>query len=362
MGSLSDVASAMREQSGWCERLGSPFYRVLLSRIADDVEASGVCWSVLEPRAADPARFKLPLRFLAAIHRLVLEGKLPDLARHYPSAGGTGDAEAAWGIFPDVLARHGDQILAAMPETVQTSEVRRCCALLPGFLRVARDTRLPLRLLELGSSAGLNLRWDCYRYESCFGGWGLSDSPLVFDNAFTGHRPPLDTEVEVLERRGCDLNPIDPLSPEGALRLVSFLWPDQPDRFVRIASATEVARRTPAVVERADAVEWLEAQLAVPRPGMATVVFHSIFLLYLTAEARARMTKVLTAAGEQATSEAPLAWLSMEPNGREDDVLLTMWPGGVRRAIASAGYHGGRAVVLDPGGPPEGDYATKRNE
>ncbi len=341
----------MREQAGWWDQLGSPFYRALLSRIADDVDASGVCWRVLEPRAADPARFKLPLRFLAAIHRLVLEGKLPDLARHYPSAGGTGDAEAAWSVLPDVLTRHGDRIVTAMPETVQTSEVRRCCALLPGFLEIARDTRLPLRLLELGSSAGLNLRWDYYRYESCFGCWGPA-SPLVFDDAFTGHRPLLDAEVEVLERRGCDLNPIDPLLAEGALRLVSFLWPDQLDRFVRIARATEVARRTPAVVERADAVEWLEAQLGAPRPGMTTVVFHSIVLVYLTPEARARMTKILLAAGKQATPEAPLAWLSMEPNGREDYVFLTLWPGGARRAIASAGYHGGRAVVLDPGGPP----------
>jgi hypothetical protein len=343
MGSPADVASAMREQSGWCERLGSPFYRALLSRIADDVQASGACWGVLEPRAADPARFKLPLRFLAAIHRLVLEGKLPDLARHYPSAGAAGDAEAAW----SVLARHGDQILAAMPETVQTSEVRRCCALLPGFLEIARDSCLPLRLLEIGSSAGLNLRWDHYRYESCFGGWGPADSPLIFDNAFTGHRPLLDTEVEVLEWRGCDLNPIDPLSAEGALRLLSFLWPDQPDRFDRLAGAIEVARRTPAVVERADAVEWLEAQLAAPRPGMATVVFHSIVLPYIAPEARARMTKILKTAGEQATSDAPLAWLSMEPNGHEDDVCLTVWPGGARRAIAMAGYHGGRAVVLN---------------
>jgi hypothetical protein len=349
MGSTVDLAQAMREQAGWCERLGSPFYCSLLSRIADDVEGSGVCWGLLKANADDPERFKLPLRFLAAIHRLVLEGKLPELARHYASAGGTGDAEAAWGALPDVLARHGGQILAVMPETVQTSEVRRCCALLPGFLKIARTARLPLRLLEVGSSAGLNLRWDHYRYEGRFGGWGPVDSPLVFDDAFAGYKPPPDTAVVVSDRRGCDLNPIDPLSADGALRLRSFLWPDQPDRFLRMASAIEVARRMPAVIDRADAVEWLDAQLAVPRPGVATVVFHSIVLLYLTLEARARMMEILHAAGGQATPEAPLAWLSMEPNGREDDIFLTIWPGGMRKAIARAGYHGGRAVVLDPG-------------
>jgi hypothetical protein len=352
MGLAAEVASAMREQAGWCERLGSPFYHSLLLRIADNVEASGVCWKLLQAHVDSPARFKLPLRFLAAIHRLVLEGRLPDLARHYASAGGTGDAEATWSALPDVLTRHGMQVLAVMPETVQTSEVRRCCALLPGFLEIVRATRLPLRLLEVGSSAGLNLRWDHYRYESDFGGWGPLDSPLVFDNAFAGHKPPLDTAVDVSERRGCDLNPIDPLSADGALRLQSFLWPDQPDRFLRIASAIEVARRTPAVIDRADAVEWLEAQLAAPRPGMATVVFHSIVLIYFTLEARARMMEILHAVGGQATPEAPLAWLSMEPNGREDDILLTLWPGGTRKAIASAGYHGGQAVVLDPDRQP----------
>src|SRR5579863_5016420 len=352
MGSRADVANAMREQAGWCERLGSPFYHSLLLRIADDVDAAGVCWRLLQPQADVPERFKLPLRFLAAIHRLVLEGKLPDLARHYASAGGTGDTEAAWSALPDVLARHGGQILGVMPVTVQTSEVRRCCALLPGFLEIARATRLPLRLLEVGCPAGLNLRWDRYRYESRFGGWGPRDSPLVFDNAFAGHKPPLDAAVEVSERRGCDLNPIDPLSVDGALTLQSFLWPDQPDRFLRMTRAIEVARRTPANVDRADAVEWLNARLAEPFPGVATVVFHSIVLIYLSPESRAKMVEILHAAGGKATPESPLAWLSMEPNGHEDDIVLTLWPGGARKAIATAGYHGGRAIVLDPDAPP----------
>jgi hypothetical protein len=29
-----------------------------------------------------------------------------------------------------------------------------------------------------------------------------------------------------------------------------------------------------------------------------------------------------------------------------------VWPGGARRAIAMAGYHGGRAVVLNAASPP----------
>lgn len=336
----------MREQAGWCERLGSPLYESLFLQIAKDVESRGVCWQVLEPRAADPARMKLPLRFLAAVHRMVLEGELPELARYYPSAGGTADPDAAWEELRSALERHGDEVRARLPETVQTSETKRCCALLPGFLEVARRTGLPLRIVEIGSSAGLNLRWDHYRYEADGHAWGPRDSPLVFRGMYEGNPPTLDVETIVAERSGCDLNPINPLTDDGKLTLQSFLWPDQLDRFDRLQCAIEVARRVPARVDRTDGVSWIEKQLAEPRAGVATVVFHSIVLLYLSPEGRDRLLKILNRAGERATGSAPLAWLSMEPGEGEDNVRLAFWPGGERRAIARAGYHGGSVTVL----------------
>ena len=336
----------MREQASWCERLGSPFYQALFLRIADDVAGSGICWTVLEPRAADPERMKLPLRFLAAVHRLVLEGKLPALAPHYP-----GNPDLTWPLLLDALERNGGQIRARLPGTVQTSEVKRSCALLPGFLEVARRTGLPLRLVEIGSSSGLNLRWDYYRYEANGRAWGRLDSPLVFRGMFAEEPPQFEIDARVAERRGCDLNPIDPLSEDGRLTLQSFLWPDQRDRFERLEKAIEVARRVPVDIDRADAVPWLEEQLARPRPGVATVVFHSIVLLYLSPEARTRMKAILNQAGTKATPSAPVAWLSMEPGEGEDNVHLTIWPGGERRAIANAGYHGGQVVLFEDSAP-----------
>jgi hypothetical protein len=333
----AELIDSIRVQAGWCQRLGSPLYHGLLERIAENVESSGACWKVLEPHAGDPRRSLLHLRLLGGVHRRVLEGRLPELAKYYPSAGGTADPEAVWPAFLDAIDG-----LASIPKTVQTNEVTRCCALLPGFLEIARVTGLPLRLLEIGASAGLNLRWDRYRYRSSERVWGDPNSSVVFDDATT----PDDTRVEIAERLGCDLHPVDPASEDGRLTLLSFVWPDQVERFRNLANAIDVARAVPAAVDCADAADWLEPQLAGRRAGFATVVFHSIVMLYLDENARSRVASIIGEAGARATTAAPLAWLAMEPGADEADVHLTIWPGGERRRIATAGFHGRNVKLL----------------
>jgi hypothetical protein len=63
------------------------------------------------------------------------------------------------------------------------------------------------------------------------------------------------------------------------------------------------------------------------------------------------MKEILNQAGTKATPSAPVAWLSMEPGEGEDNVHLTIWPGGERRAIANAGYHGGQVVLFEDPAP-----------
>ena len=79
---------------------------------------------------------------------------------------------------------------------------------------------------------------------------------------------------------------------------------------------------------------------AAPAPGVASVVFHSIVMQYLSAADRRRVASALAEAGSRATGRAPLAWLRMEPGGEQAEVRLTLWPGGSERLIASAGFHG----------------------
>jgi hypothetical protein len=274
------------------------------------------------------------------VHRLVLQGHAPGLARFYPSAGGTPEPAGAAAALTETLEQHRDELPELIQRPVQTNEVGRSAALLVGFLAVARDTGLPLHTLEVGASAGLNLRWDCYRYTGPAGEWGDRDAAVHITEAFTGGRPPLDVRPEVVERRGCDPAPLDPARAETRLTLLSYTWPDQSRRFAQLRAALDFAPSVPVEIDRAGAVEWLEAQLSEPRPGVATVVFHSLVLPFLGEEGITALWRTLEAAAQRARPDAPLAWLSLEAGDDMAAVRLMTWPGGEARLLAHASFHG----------------------
>ncbi|MCU1455576.1 MAG: hypothetical protein JWN46_3722 [Acidimicrobiales bacterium] len=321
-----------------CALNGSTVYDEVLMAVAADVRAGGACVQVLGPWADAPFADAIVLRFLGAVHHLVLEGRLPALAGQFPSAGGQPDRRLR-ATFLAAVREQADVLVPLMAEGVQTNEVGRSASLLGGFLELAR-LGLPLRVLEPGASAGLNLRFDHYRYDAGGASFGPADSPLRFVDPWPGSAPPLDAPLEVCERVGCDLEPIDPATPAGRLRLRSYVWPDQVERLARLDAALEVAAAVPARVERADAAAWLAERTAVPVPGVLTVVAHSIMFQYLTPAARQAMLAAIDAAGRRATPDAPFAWLRMEPGGERAEIRLTTWPGAASRLLATSSFHG----------------------
>jgi hypothetical protein len=311
------LAGWLRRQAGWCANLGSPFYSSLLeSAAADDSGATAEALAGFETETESAA---VPLRLMGAVHRLVLEGRVPALEPHYPSVGGDGDALAAWLPFREALRDHRPEIRRLVARGCQTNEVGRSAALLGGFLEVSHRAGLPLRILEIGASAGLNLRWDRYRYESGASGepgeagWGDESSPVRFVHFFDVP-PPLDRSAEVVERKGCDLDPIDATSDDGALSLRSFIWADQLGRLSRLDGAITIAKEVHATVERLDAATFLERELATPRHGMATVVFHSVFMQYVKDDERTRI--------RQAIDQASAYYLRLEPDQGTFEIRL----------------------------------------
>lgn len=336
-------------QAEGCDHLSSPLTARLLRTAADDLAAGGVTWSVLAPYADLPGADAVPLRLMAAVHRLVLERRARQLALHYPSVGGTAGPEGAPEAFLATLAAHTGELQALVGRPCQTNEVGRCATLLVGFLTVARESGLPLRLLETGASAGLHLRWDRYRYEQRDQGWSWGDpaAALTLEGLWATPPSPDPASVTVVERRGCDPAPVDPTTPEGRLTLTAAVWADQMARHKRLRAALAIAAAVPARVDAANAAVWLPEVLAEPARAAATVVFQSVVDQYLVAADRAAIRAAIEDAGTRATPDAPLAWLRFEPDAdvKRFTIDLRTWPGGADRRLGTSGAHGADVIA-----------------
>lgn len=275
----------------------------------------------------------VPHRVLAAVEYLVLGDEADDY-RHARDPGeaflAVVDAHRAW-VHRFVRDR-----------TIQTNDPQRSWALLPLFLTAAAGARRPLDLLELGTSAGLNLLWDRYRHEYESGSWGPEGSPLVLRGPERAPVPAglLGTHVEIRRRRGIDLSPIDASTEDGIRLLYSFVTRDAYRE--RVTRAVEVLRDDPPELLHGDYVELLPALLAERDEDALTVVFQTISTVYLPPKDVERVRAAVEAAGR----EGPLVWISTPTPeehglcGRQYPLELAVWPGGTRRLVAETSNAG----------------------
>lgn len=343
MSGADQLPNSLRSQGRACAALGSPMYAELLQRVVADVGAGGVFAQILAGHESDPGRLAVPLRLLGGLHRLALDGRAPELRPWYPSTGGSWAADAAWPHIVSAAADHIGVLRAALNQPPQTNEVGRAAALVGGLLVLADQFPLPIRLVEIGCSAGLNLRAEHYRYLFPGGHWGPPHSPVTVADAWHGNLPPRAT-VRIVERDGYDIAPIDATTSEGEVTLLSYVWPDMTARVNRLRGAIEIARRVPARVQRCaagDAVAGLRLTDAT-----LTVLWHSVVWQYLSAGELAAVRTGIDALAAQADARTPFAHLMFEPQRRTPDdpvaflLRVRTWPGGADHVLAECGPHG----------------------
>ncbi|WP_375261385.1 DUF2332 domain-containing protein [Palleronia sp.] len=326
------LQDAHRDQAESCRRLGSPFTARLLTLAAERVtDATPVGAHLLAWQGDVSCRGQsVPLRIAGALHRLVLSGDA-ELADHWPPAA-TQDDDGLWQAVEAAFLRREGDILAALETAPQTNEVRRAAALIPVLHMLAAHTEQPLALFELGASAGLNLHLDRFAIETGTTRYGLPDPVLTLTPDWTGPTP-APAAPRIVARRGVDLAPVDPRDPSDRLRLLSFLWPDQPERRDRTIAAISVADTR---VEAADAGAWLAPALAAAPEAALPVVYHTIAWQYFSDGTKAAAMEAMEDAGR------PVARIAMEadPNGDAAAAELTLWPGGTIHRLARVDFHG----------------------
>lgn len=338
-----ELADRFRRHADALVRSGrSPLYVRLMRSAAEDIDRGGQVARLFDGVPAPPGSVP-QLRLMAALHYLVLSGQAPALAGFYPSAGGTGQVDGAWPVAAAVIAEHFDQVRARLHRTVQTNEPGRSAVLFAGLLWLTNRHRRPIRLLEVGASAGLNLLADRYSYVT--GGRELGDpsSPLRFVDPWMPP-PPIDladaaARLEIVARAGCDPAPLDPSRPGDQLTLLSYIWPDEPHRIDRMRAALSVAARAPAPVAAQRGSVWLPDVLRAPRGRALTVVWHSVMRQYVEAGEWTAIERALA----DAAGSMPLVRLSMEPavDGNAPMQLTVHDPaGGHETRLASCDDHG----------------------
>ncbi|RJQ72808.1 DUF2332 domain-containing protein [Pseudonocardiaceae bacterium YIM PH 21723] len=347
------LSELLRNDARGC-RTNSPINHLLLQAAADDLESGGITTRVLAGCERDPQGSVPGLRLAGALHKLVLDGKAPELARHYPSVGGHPSLNSLWDDAEHALRAHAGELRARMrASSMQTDEPGRNGPLFGGLLVAAeraavaagRRTPFPIRLLEVGASAGLNLRPHRIAYRLPDGSLvGDLSSKMVLPTEWAGlPEADLSRPLAVIDRAGCDLHPVDVTTAEGRNHLSSFVNPDESARMQRLQDAMDLAGADPVTVDPATGPEWLADRLAEAADGVLTVLWHSVVWQYLPIRDRASGRSLLADAAASATSLRPLGLLVYEarrvPRSAGGpyrfDLLLRLWPSGISLHLGS---------------------------
>ncbi|MFN5047002.1 DUF2332 domain-containing protein [Roseateles sp.] len=287
-----------------------PLYVAVCLALSDSPE-------MLALMAEAPETQRRPNLLLAALHERLLAGVVHPLAAYFPSRGGkrAPDAELP-GLLLDLVRRERASLIQHLRKrSTQTNEIGRCAVLWPALSYVSQQTGCSeLALFDFGSSAGLNLAVDRYRYD--YGPMGQRGAPEAPDTPRLACRwqgsaaLPSAAAWRLVARLGCDLAPVDVLDAEALRWLRACLWPSDQERAQRLELALGLARRHGdlQVQPSSEGLALLEQWLDELPAGVQPVLLNTWVLAYFEADAlqahRARVADLVRGRG--------LAWLSAE--------------------------------------------------
>lgn len=338
---LDAVLTAFRNQTAYCRDNGAPVTAAVCAALEELLAgtSAGAVIERIRNWAGAPLADALPLRIAGGLHALHLSGAAPELAPVYE-----GSASDIAERIERVLRDHEGLLQPFLDGPPQTNEAGRSWAFAAAMLwLVDRGCPGDFALYELGSSAGINLMMDRYRFELGGVTAGPADAAMRIAPEWRG-KPPPAKDFRILPAEGCDVAPVDLTDPDQALRLRAYIWPELTERFARMDAAVAAAQEAPPVIAKARAGDFVREVLnRPPQPWVTRMIAHSVVWQYVPAEERAGITAAIEAAGAEATAETPLAWVMLEANRdtHRHELTIQWWPGGPDPVkLATAHPHG----------------------
>lgn len=271
-----------------------------------------------------------------AIHYLLLSGVQHPLHNFYPSLVKevTAAPSEAGPVLLDFCRTYRDELGAIIrTRLVQTNVVKRSVGLLVALRAVRMRGVERVHLIEVGTSAGIHLYVDRYRYLIGSRVFGQQDAKVAIETQWRGKQPPpdFDERPQIISRTGVDLHPVDATNPEERLWLRALVWPENQREAEQLFAALESVAADPPTIIAGDAIDVCPALGKRLPPGEARVVFHAATRMHVPTERRAAFDEAIDAIGEdgplyhiwQEPIAAPHAGMPSDPRG----VLALHGPG-----------------------------------
>ena len=343
IGVLEDqrVAEGIAFQAEHCRRNGAPVTARIVDAQLALMAGDTLCGKRIAHWPGLPLEDAMPLRLAGGFHHLLLTNADSRLLPVY--AGQITDQSEVDAIVEAVTTDHDQRLLPWLDGPPQTNEAGRSASFMAGLLWLSDKVGSRFELNEIGASAGINTMMERYHYDLGGVEAGPDTSPMRIKPEWRGPPPP-KAEVEIVHISGCDQSPVDLSDPDAALRVKSYVWPENAGRLERMDAAIALAAQKRPDIVKADALDWVLERLSAPQDaGVARVFNHSIVWQYIPAERRAAITDAIEAHGRNATTERPLAWMMLETNREtfKHELQIRYWPGPPEwHLLAEAQAHG----------------------
>jgi hypothetical protein len=324
----ADIENGLQQQADHCAHNNAPGTAAICRAMVALAKGDTYCGRKIADWPRGIIDDAVPLRLAGGLHDLFRRGIEPQLGAVY--RGEMLDQDKVDALVSDIVRRHDAALLPWFDSAPQTNEAGRSSSFVAALHWLASRVIPKFELLEIGSSAGMNLLIDRFRYDLNGVVSGPEDAPVTICPEWRGPPPP-NAQFVIQSAWGCDLNPIDVRDNAAANRLRAYIWPEMPQRFVRMDAGIAMVRQQPVDLVQADAADWVEAQLRLPQSeGITRVLMHSIVWQYLPDSAQARITAAMGKAALTATQERPLAWIALETNRAtmRHELHVRYWPGG----------------------------------
>ena len=276
--------------------------------------------------------------FFAGVRFLLLKGVGHELGNIYRDAreGASPDYVSSFSCFKSFCLEYKHELKELInSRLVQTIVPGRCTYLMPVFDHVWRlSKRTPLTTIEIGSSAGLNLLWDHYRYVYSDGNqYGDPRSDVSLNCEFRGSKKPaISGELNnVFCRAGIDLSPIDLMDAEDSSWLQALVWPERGEEEGILTRAIEIARLNLHKFDlyEGDAVKVLPDILkSLPREGILCL-FDTHVMNQFSPESRDELSWILT----KESKNRKIYWVSIGGLSVPAEMKLTEMENGNRHEI-----------------------------